>query len=163
MTAPRRLAAVLLCAVAAAVAALGLPAAAATVAAPAGAGPTALVVSAGAPAGALFPEPATGYASPEVGAVALTVGNPGPTAVRVHAVRLSAVGVRAVAGRVCPAGSVLPARTGPVDLAEPVRLPAGAVGVPVRVPGALRMPATAGPGCQGAAVDVEVTVVAAPA
>jgi hypothetical protein len=115
-------------------------------------------VTAGAPTGGLYPEPAGGYPTPDVGAVVVHVTNSGDAAVRLTSATVGAVTVTPLPGRTCAAGSVAPATAGPVTLARAVDLRPGATDVPVALPGALTMAGTAEEGCQGASIRVEVSL-----
>ena len=120
-----------------------------------------ITVTQGVPSSALYPEPATGYPSPAVGAVSATVSNPGAAAVRLTTASLGRVDITPAEGRTCAAGSIVAASSGAVALAQPVDLRPGATAVPVTLPGAVRMLPTAEPGCQGALVTVEITLTGA--
>jgi hypothetical protein len=115
-----------------------------------------LTVSAGSPTASLYPKPAAGYGSRSVGAVQATVANPNPFPVQLTSATFGAVTATPLAGRTCAASNVV--ATGPVTLATPITLAAGASGVAVTVPGALEMLSTADNGCQGATFSVQVTL-----
>lgn len=117
-----------------------------------------IAVTHGAPTGALYPEPATGYPSPAVGTVSATASNLGTAAVRLTTATLGRVDVTPAEGRTCAPGSIVAVSSGPLTLDQPVDLRPGATGVPVVLPGAVRMLPTAEPGCQGALVTVAVTL-----
>ena len=120
-----------------------------------------LTVSPGTPTASLYPKPAAGYGSPSVGAVVTTVSNPNPFPVQLTSATFGAVTATPLAGRTCAASNVV--ATGPVTLATPVTLSAGAAGVAVTVPGALEMISAADNGCQGATFTVQVTLTGASA
>ena len=159
MALPQRLGVLVIAVVALVVATFGGGSAMASWLSGAGAaGTPGITVTAGAPAGALYPEPTTGYSTPGTGGITVLVTNTGDTGVRLTTARLGAVTVSPLPGRTCAAGSVLPVTTDVVTLPAPVELPVDASNVPVELPGALTMLGSAEAGCQGAAITVEVTL-----
>ncbi|SFP13435.1 hypothetical protein SAMN05660464_2166 [Geodermatophilus dictyosporus] len=116
-----------------------------------------LVVSPGVPAGTLYPKPSGGYGAATTGTVVATVSNPNAFAVDLTTATLGTVTATPLSGRTCASGTVVPAQPS-VPLSPAVRVPAGASGVQVTVPGALEMLPTAEDGCQGASFSVVLTL-----
>jgi hypothetical protein len=116
-----------------------------------------LVVSPAAPTATLYPKPSGGYSSASTGTVVATVTNPNAFAVDLTTASLGTVTISPVGGSTCAAGSVVPAQSS-FALSPAVRVPAGASGVQITVPGALEMLASAEDGCQGASFTVPLTL-----
>ena len=118
-----------------------------------------LVVSPASPTASLYPKPAGGYSSGDVGTVAATVANPNPFPIRLSSATLGTIALTPESGRTCAAGSVVHANgVGTVALTPGVLVAANSSGTVVDIPGALEMVATAEDGCQGVGVSVTVTL-----
>ncbi|WP_328611243.1 hypothetical protein OG943_19650 [Amycolatopsis sp. NBC_00345] len=92
------------------------------------------------------------------GAASFTVANANGFAVQVNKISIGGLTVEPVAGQTCgPENFSVP--TAPITITPPLTVPANATAETGSIPGAIRLSADAGNGCQGAKVVVKVTAI----